>query len=157
MPELTLEQLKCDLVSLATSIFAPEGVDVIDITLKQRPQELLIEILADKPLGGISIEQCVQLNRAMVKAIDNTGILPEDGYALELASPGIDRPLLNQKDFMRNLNRAMRVFLKEPVDGKKEWQGTLMGVANGQLTVFTGHDKQVVVSLDKVTRGMLVI
>ena len=119
--------------------------------------EVLIQFTADKNMGGITIEECAQLNRAIIEAIDNEGFLPEDGYSLEFASPGLDRPLVGLKDFARNLNREIHLFLQGPLEGKKEWSGILMGISDGKLTVFTKKKIEVVLPLGQIIKGMLVI
>ena len=112
--------------------------------------------LADLPAGGITVGQCASLNQAIVEAIDADGFLGEQGYALEFSSPGLDRPLVTAKDFRRNLDRAVRFWLKEPVEGKTEHTGVLMAADEKQIVVRT-KKKEIVLPLGQIVKAMLII
>ena len=157
MSSLSEEELYTKIEAVALAALAPAGVELVELKIGGRKNDVSIQVIADKFMGGITIEECAQLNRAIVEAIDNGGFLPQDGYILEFSSPGLDRPLVNSKDFARNLNREMRLWFKDPVEGKKEWSGILMGITNGQLTVFTKSKTKVILPLGQIIKGMLII
>ncbi|MDE2027451.1 MAG: hypothetical protein KGJ11_02780, partial [Candidatus Omnitrophica bacterium] len=99
---------------------------------------------------------CAILNKALVAAIEQDSFLPPDIFSLELSSPGLDRPLVTRKDFMRCVDQELRFWLNEPVAGKKEWQGTLVEVMENSLMIAV-KDVELVLPLPLIIKGKLVI
>ncbi len=151
-----LEQIHKKVEVLALPLLVQGGIDLIELKVYQQQGDVLISIVADKPLGGITMGECAQLNRALVEIIDQDSGLGNVGYALEFSSPGLDRPLSTVKDFMRNLNHEVHFWLKGPVEGKQEWSGILMGVTSEQLTVFTKKKQQIILSLGQIIKAVQV-
>ena len=84
-------------------------------------------------------------------------LLPPEIFSLELSSPGLDRPLVTRKDFMRIIGQELHFWLNEPVDGKKEVQGILTEVGESALTIDTAGNRKLVLPLSSIIKGMLVI
>ena len=78
--------------SLAKKIAQAAGVDLITVKLSGRVNDFHIQITADKLPGGITIGECAILNKALVAAIGQEGLLTPGTFSLEVSSPGIDRP-----------------------------------------------------------------
>lgn len=93
-------------------------------------KDTFLQVLADRPEGKIGIAEVTRLNRSIVEAIDKEGFFSEDGYSLEVSSPGLDRPLTSLKDFSRNLNAEVRLWLKEKISGKVEHLGIVKTVTD---------------------------
>ena len=91
MPSLSLEEIKQNVERLALPLLAAAGVDLVELHVAGHGGDVRIRFLADKPAGGITVEECARLNRAVVKAIDGDGFLA-GGFALEFSSPGVDHP-----------------------------------------------------------------
>jgi len=156
---LTPEEIHSKVEALALPLLADAGLDLVELRVVLRNKDALLFFTADRPQGGITIEECARANRAIVEAIDREGFLGED-YELEFASPGLDRPLATQKDFARNLNRAVRLLLSEPVGGKKEMTG-IVAAADAQAVVVRVKRKKetaaITVPLSSITKAVLVI
>ncbi len=158
MQALNPDEIRQKIETLATPILDKAGVELVDLTVSLYKSDIVVRFTADLPSGGINIAQCSALNRAIVEAIELDGFLGEEGCSLEFSSPGLDRPMLTLKDFNRNINRPIRVWLQEAVEGKKEHSGKLLSVqADGTLTVLTKKNKTITVSLSQIIKGMLVI
>ena len=144
---------------IASTISQAHGFDLVEVKIGRHKKDVFIQVFADKPLGGIGLEECALLNRSIVEMIDKEGFLSEDGYSLEVSSPGLDRPLLNYKDFLRNVNAEIRLWLKEEVENKIEYKGKIKLVAkeNLILSTTTKDKKEIVVPMEKISRGLLVI
>lgn len=157
MPPLDTDEIRGKVEILAAPILANAGVDLVELSAGVYKQDVIIRFAADLPAGGITIGQCALLNHAIVEAIDADGFLGEQGYSLEFSSPGLDRPLVTAKDFGRNLERAIRFWLKEPVEGKTEYSGVLMAAGEQQIVVRTKKNKEIVLPLGQIVKGMLII
>lgn len=112
------------------------GLDLVDLTYRYEGRNLFLRVLLDKPEGGISLDDCAQLNNEISVILDEKNILKER-YILEVSSPGLDRSLIEKKDFLRCIDREVKIFLKEPMGGKTEIDGLLIKVEEDTVGVDT--------------------
>lgn len=157
MAKLTSEEIYKRVDLVAKPLLKAANVDLIELNIAFYQGDVLIQITADKPAGGITIEECSVLNKKIVHAIEEIGFLPLDGFALEFSSPGLDRPLRAYKDFLRCLDCEIHFWLTEAVEGKKEVEGVLIGVNERALMVYTKKNHELVLPLEIVEKGLLVI
>jgi ribosome maturation factor RimP len=85
-----------------------------------------VQIMAERPDGTMSIEDCEAVSRALSPVLDAAD--PVDrAYRLEISSPGIDRPLVRRSDFDRYAGHVAKVEMEAPVSGRKRFRGVLLG------------------------------
>ena len=87
---MTIEDLKQKIEALAKKAVEGTEVNVIECKVTGRTNDVTIQITADKPFGGITIGECVILNKALGAAIGQEGVLAPGTFSLEVSSPGID-------------------------------------------------------------------
>jgi ribosome maturation factor RimP len=93
-----------------------------------------VQIMAEKPDGTMLIGDCEAASRALSPVLDAAD--PVDrAYRLEMSSPGLDRPLVRQSDFERHANHAVKIEMSRPVDGRKRFRGTLLGLAGTSVRI----------------------
>ncbi|HEY4286861.1 MAG TPA: ribosome assembly cofactor RimP [Puia sp.] len=80
---------------------------------------------------GISIEKCVQINRALYKKLEELGLFPTGDFSLEVSSPGLDEPLKLLRQYKKNIGRQVELTLQ---DGSKK-EGRLMEVSEDGIIV----------------------
>lgn len=80
---------------------------------------------------GISIEKCVQVNRALYKKLEESGLFPGDDFSLEVSSPGLDEPLKLLRQYKKNIGRQVEILLQ---DGAKR-EGRLLEVSEDGIVV----------------------
>ena len=78
---------------------------------------------------GISIEKCVQFNRQLYKIIENSGLFSPGNFSLEVSSPGVDKPLKLQRQYLKNTGRNVEVLFN---DGSVK-SGRLLQVSNEDI------------------------
>lgn len=120
---------------------------------------LIFEVLTDRVEGGITIDECASLGRDLVEVIEQSGYLIDD-YALDVSSPGLDRPLVVYSDFLRVKGREVNVFLKEEVSGRVEYRGIVESVDRDKIVIKTMKKKEVKtieIPLIKVNKAKQVI
>jgi ribosome maturation factor RimP len=157
MEIMTPDDIKQKIELLAQKVFEEARMELIELKVAGNKNDVLIQITADKPSGGITIRECAILNKTLAAAIEQENVLPPEIFSLELSSPGLDRPLVTRRDFMRFRAQELHFWLTEPIGGKKEVQGILAEVGESTLTIDTPANTQLVLPLQSIIKGMLVI
>ncbi len=91
-----------------------------------------VQIMAERPNGEMSVDDCAILSRRLSPVFDAYDPMPGT-YHLEISSPGIARPLVRPSDFAQFVGRAAKVEVKEPVDGRKRFKGTIEDVVDEEV------------------------
>lgn len=97
-----------------------------------------VQIMAERPDGTFTIEDCEAASRAVSPAIDVEDPI-KGGYRLELSSPGIDRPLVRLSDFERAAGDEAKIEMNAMIDGRKRFRGEITGV-DGELALVRNKD-----------------
>ncbi|MFA5436978.1 MAG: ribosome maturation factor RimP [Candidatus Omnitrophota bacterium] len=135
--------------------FRSAGFILVEAVLRYEGGGLVLRILADKPEGGINMDECAILNRDIGRFLDEKDII-RDRYMLEVASPGLDRALRTKDDFSRFLNKKARFFLNNPINGKIEWDGLIARVEEESVFVNI-NGENVEVPFIKINKAKLII
>lgn len=98
---------------VAYPILAERSMELVECILHRQGSQWLVRLLVDK-IGGVTIQDCAQANRAIGDALEASGVL-EDRYTLEVSSPGLDRPLVSHRDFERAIGEPVTVQLRQPL------------------------------------------
>ena len=109
------------------------GFELVRIRL-QGGKTATLQIMADRPEGGINVDDCADISTAVSATLDVEDPIT-DNYHLEVSSPGIDRPLTRLKDFATFEGYEARLDLSQPIDGRKRFKGTLAGVEGEEVLI----------------------
>ena len=109
------------------------GFELVRIRLMGGKTRIL-QIMADKPDGGIDVDDCGQISTAVSAVLDVEDPV-EDNYVLEVSSPGIDRPLTRLKDFDMWSGWEARIETTELIDGRRRFKGTLAGIEGDEVLI----------------------
>ena len=146
-----INQLKPELEDCLQSL----GFVLVDIIYRYEESDLFLRILADRPLGGINMDECARLNREIGSLLDEKEII-QSRYVLEVSSPGLDRPLKTKEDFTRFINREVRFFLNDYINKKLEWDGLIEKV--GQESLFIKVKSDIIeIPFLKINKAKLII
>ena len=110
-------------LELTEELAEKQGVYVVDVSYKKENGERFLRLFLDKP-GGVGIDDCEAFSRAAETLLDEKDLIPE-AYLLEVSSPGVDRKLRTEREFLWYLGREVEVKLYRAEDGKKEFSGIL--------------------------------
>lgn len=118
------------------------GYEVVRVQLSGgRGAKLKLQVLAERPEGGMSVEDCARASRTIAALLDVEDPIA-GAYVLEVASPGIDRPLTRLKDFERWAGFEARVELVAPRDGQRRFSGPLAGVEGDEVAIDTQEGRK---------------
>jgi ribosome maturation factor RimP len=103
-----------------------------------------LQVMAERPDGSFTIDDCEAVSRQISPMLDVEDPIP-GRYALEVSSPGIDRPLVRSSDFERWAGHEAKIELAVPLAGRKRFRGILEGYTDGEVRLFLdekGEDGQ---------------
>ncbi|WP_291000472.1 ribosome maturation factor RimP [Hyphomicrobium sp.] len=93
-----------------------------------------VQIMAERPDGTMTIEDCEAISKEISPLLDVHDPIA-GAYRLEVSSPGIDRPLVRPSDFEDWSGHEAKIEVKEPIDGRKRFRGTLEGFEDGEARI----------------------
>lgn len=116
-----------------------------------------LQIMAERPDGDMNVEDCTRLSRAVSEVLDAAD--PVSGeYALEVSSPGVDRPLTRLKDFATYQGLEARIELDRLAEGRKRFRGTLAGVEDNSVGIdLEGEEETVFIPFAWMVEAKLVM
>ncbi|MEL6618839.1 MAG: ribosome maturation factor RimP [Pseudomonadota bacterium] len=121
------------LAEIITPVIEDLGYELVRVRLMSG-KETTLQIMADKPEGGIEVDDCGAISTAVSATLDvEDPIL--DAYTLEVSSPGIDRPLTRLKDFDMFEGYDAKLETDELIDGRRRFKGVLAGVEDGEVLI----------------------
>ncbi len=121
---------------LAEPAVIANGCTLWDVEYVREGGEWYLRLYIDKE-GGVDIDDCEAVSRAVDPILDEKDPIPES-YRFEVCSAGLERVLKRPSDFERFMGAAVLVKLYRPQDGQKEFAGNLTGYADGAVTVTVG-------------------
>jgi ribosome maturation factor RimP len=146
----------------AERVARSEGLEVFDVEWKVGKQRLL-RVYIDRLPGpgrpegpGISHNDCELVSKQLSVILDVEDLVPGPGYVLEVSSPGLDRKLLRPRDYERFSGRLARIWLNEPVDNQKYFEGRLAGYSDGRVRLSL-KDRDIVVPFIGIRKANLVV
>ena len=128
-PSSFLETLREEMME----ILDRRQAELIEMTYRREGPQNVLRILVDTP-GGIHLNECAELNEEISALLDEKKLI-EESFLLEVASPGLDRPLVEARDFERVSGKPVRLILKKPFLNRTEFQGIVEEVKDGKLMV----------------------
>lgn len=97
-------------------------IDLVDLEYIQEGGYLYVRIFIEKPEGDITLEDCGSLSNEIDEAID--ALIPHK-FFLEVSSPGVERPLKKESDFVRFNGEKIKVSLKHKLNDNKNFEGII--------------------------------
>lgn len=122
------------LAAIVTPVIEGMGFELVRIRLMGGNTRTL-QIMADRPDGGIVVDDCGEISIAVSAVLDVEDPV-EENYILEVSSPGIDRPLTRLKDFEMWKGWEARMETTELIDGRRRFKGTLGGVEGEEVLIM---------------------
>ncbi len=137
-----------DVARLVETTLTGMGYELVDFEVSGRG---LMRVFMDKP-DGITLDDCEAVSNQLTRLFTVEGIAYD---RLEVSSPGLDRPLKKEADFVRFHGQKATLKLRMPLEGRKNFVGILGEVQNGILQLDM-DGKQVAIELSNVDKARLV-
>ncbi|MBW2609283.1 MAG: ribosome maturation factor RimP [Deltaproteobacteria bacterium] len=122
MPSIALSITK-RIADQAEPILDELGFELVDIEYLSKHGRWVLRIYIDKD-GGVTIDDCARVSGELGDLIDIKEVI-EHEYVLEVSSPGLNRPLRKEIDFVRAIGKKVKVRMAAPVKGRRNFSGYL--------------------------------
>ena len=117
-------------------VCAAQDVELVQVTHQREPDGAVLRVLIEKPdaeslppgVGGVTLDDCTRVSRALSAVLDEQEDLVPGAYRLEVSSPGVERPLVREADFVRFAGREVAIKLAVPINKRRNFSGVLEGV-----------------------------
>lgn len=113
--------------------------ELVDVEFIKEGANWYLRVYIDKP-GGIAIDDCEAVSRQLSDRLDELDPIKQS-YILEVSSPG-ERPLKKERDYDRFKGEWVEVKLYQPLDGRKLFEGKLMGLVDNNVKIVTDNGEQ---------------
>ena len=147
------EMLHQRVVDLVEPLLQTQGFELVELQLQQRKGPWLVRVFTDAE-GGISLADCRKLSLAIGQVLDAEDFIAAS-YVLEVSSPGLDRPLRTARDFQRQCQRMVTVFLNSPCMGQTQHTGRVAAVTESHLVLHVPPDTPHTIPLPQIDHGVV--
>ena len=138
---------------IAIPLCDDEGVELVHVEHVREPGGRKLRLYIDKP-GGVKLDDCARVSRELGALLDINLTDDFGPYALEVSSPGSQRPLVKLSDFERFKDNKVKITTGTAIDGQKNFKGTLMGTSPGFVKLNT-NDKSIEIPFQAIDRARL--
>lgn len=116
------------------------GYELVRVALVGGTSGRTLQVMAERPdTRQLDLADCERISRRLSDLLDEKDPI-EGAYRLEVSSPGIDRPLTRARDYSDWSGHEARITLVEPIDGRKQYAGTIRGLGEGDIVQLEGRD-----------------
>jgi ribosome maturation factor RimP len=119
---------------LAESVLRTEGMELVEAECQRMPSRWLVRIFIDRE-GGVTLDDCTQISHQLGDVLDVHDV-PPGSYTLEVSSPGLNRPLVRDLDFLKYRGSTVDVRLSEKLEGIRHFKGELLDFFEENGTKF---------------------
>ena len=140
-------------IDLAEPILEGMGFELVDIAYLCERGRWTLRLFIDKE-KGVTLDDCAMVSGELGDLIESRDLVPHK-YVLEVSSPGINRPLRKEKDFVRVVGQKVKIRTLRPVKGCRNFTGILRDVQNGTL-VLEMEGQRLAMHLNEIDKANLI-
>lgn len=130
------EKIFKKLLDIGNLVADNKGFELVDMEFVKESGNWYLRYYIDKP-GGVTLDDCQLVSMELSKMLDEMDPIPYS-YFLEVSSPGVERPLKKDKDFIKYIGSMVEIKTFEKIDGKKNFTGILKNYSNDTVTIEDG-------------------
>ena len=131
-----------------------DGLELVDVEFKKEGKNWILRIYIDRE-GGVTLVDCQKVSRLAGDLIEVEEVI-EPVYTLEVSSPGLNRVLKKEKDFLKYSGKKIYVQCHAPMDGRKKFTGILTGFIDQSIHLEV-DGQHYTIPLNLVAKANLVI
>ena len=131
-----------------------KGLELVDVEFKKEGKNWVLRVFIDKE-GGVTLEDCQKISSLVGDLIEVEEVI-EPAYTMEVSSPGLNRVLKKEKDFIRFSGKKIGVQCHAPLNGRKKFTGILKDFKNQSIHLEVDGQLQII-PINLVAKVNLVI
>jgi ribosome maturation factor RimP len=116
---------------LAEPVLASVGLELVQVECLKMKARWVVRIYMDRKEGGVTLDDCALISNQLGDLLDVHDV-PPGPYTLEVSSPGLDRPLQRDKDFLKYRGSRINLRVKEKIDGRRHFCGVMTDYEDGE-------------------------
>jgi ribosome maturation factor RimP len=126
-----------ELRRLIEPVVLDADLELVDVTLRRGRPPWLLRIIVDTTIGDgrVPVDRCARVSREIETQLDAEDAI-ESAYRLEVSSPGLDRVLAREKDFLAAQGSEVSLELRRPLDGRRRFRGKLLAFEQGSARLL---------------------
>ena len=143
---------------LALPILEELQLELVEVEYVKEGKSWFLRVYIDKETG-VDIEDCGNVSEKLSEKLDEVDPIPQN-YFLEVSSPGAERPLKKEKDFLNAIGKNVYIKTYEPILDEKEFEGILTSFDGEEVTIevrIKTRKKTIVIPFEKVAKARLAI
>ena len=125
--------------AIACPIVRALGLELVEVACSGRGPRTVVRVFIDKP-EGVQLADCEQVHQSLGHALDVEDPIPH-AYTLEVSSPGLDRPFRDRQEYLKSIEKKVRVKLRRPSDGHWRVSGRLVEVEASGIVVVPEEER----------------
>lgn len=148
-------------IAALTRLIEPEakalGLELVRVAYFGGKSDPTLQVMAERPeTRQLDLSDCEALSRRISERLDESDPI-EEAYRLEVSSPGIDRPLTRPQDYDDWKGFDARIKLGEPLDGRKQFEGRLIGLDGDTVRIDVSKRGETALPLDRIISAKLLL
>lgn len=132
------------------------GYEVVDVEYSKQADGMNLVFYIDSE-AGVTIDDCEKVSKLIDPVLDELNPTDDAPYTLSVSSPGIDRPIKTERDFVRNKGKEIEITLFSKLDGKKVFKGTLTDFDKNTVTIKLSESENITLSREKIAHIVPII
>ncbi len=152
--DAAVDQLIATIQGFAEPLVADLGMELVDVEYRREGHGWVLRFFIDKE-GGIGVDDCAKVSREISAYLEVEDLVAH-AYHLEVSSPGLERPLKKKEDFVRFIDRQIRIKLRQPVGDQRVLVGTLCGL-EGDAVVLIVEEEKVFIDMENISKARLTL
>jgi ribosome maturation factor RimP len=156
MAKIKIKELVADELA---EFLEKNGYELYNVEFIKEGKDWFLRVYIDRGSdtdGGISTDDCEKVSRYLSARLDELNPI-EQNYYLEVSSPGMDRALIKDSDYVRYAGRFVDVTLYQGINGKKTFFGKLAGMQDGNLVIIDEKENRIELPMEKVAKTKLAV
>ena len=142
------------IIELIEPVIQEESLELVDVEYKKLGKTWTLRVYIDKD-QGITVDDCQKISRQIEDMIEIEDLIANQ-FVLEVSSPGLDRPLKKEKDFLKYQGKRVEVKTFAPIENRRNFKGVIGGCQEHILHLNL-ENGPVKIPLDNITQARLII
>jgi ribosome maturation factor RimP len=138
---------------LVESLVQASDMELVDVEFRFENGRWTLRVFIDKK-EGVTLDDCAYISRELGDLIETEDII-DYKYVLEISSPGLNRPLKKENDFVRSIGKMVTLKMSRPINTRKNVAGRLTHVREGMITILMEDNTSVELPLGEIEKARL--